>query len=231
MTLLTCLLTNLSNSFDWQILTHLDAYLTGWIVLYGNWIYLFLFLIIFCETGLIIMPFLPGDSLLFMVGMVASQGHIKLLPTLGLLCLAACLGNIANYAQGKYIGKKLFEKGVFKFLVDPVQIEKSQHLYTKYGSYTIILGRFLPLVRTFIPFMAGVVRMAYFPFILYSFFGGVFWIVSLMLMGYYLGHFSFVREYLGAFILFVVSIVLLPMLYKVLRYLIQHILVKIKENR
>ncbi len=176
-----------------DLFVHLDIYLKYIIQSYGNWTYLILFLIIFCETGLVVTPILPGDSLLFAIGIFAAAGAIDLLKIWPLLVFAAILGDNINYAVGNFIGPKVFQyedSRIFR----KEYLRKTHDFYEKYGGKTIILAKYLPIVRTFAPFVAGVGAMTYPKFLLFNVIGGFTWVTVIMLPGYYFGNIPAVKS-------------------------------------
>lgn len=197
----------LAQFFD--IILHLDKHLTVLIQTYGTWVYLILFMIIFCETGLVVTPFLPGDSLLFVSGAMAASGALDVHGLFALLVLASFSGDNTNYWTGRYLGPRVFSREHSR-LLNPAHIERTQRFYEKHGGKTVILARFLPIIRTFAPFVAGIGRMQYRQFLFYSFAGGVFWIGFFVYGGYYFGNIPFVKNNLTAFILGIIVISVLP---------------------
>ncbi|OGS50058.1 MAG: hypothetical protein A3J79_04610 [Elusimicrobia bacterium RIFOXYB2_FULL_62_6] len=200
-----------------DLFLHLDKYLGAVIQDYGNWTYLILFLIIFCETGLVVTPILPGDSLLFAIGVFCGLGHLDIYLTLGLLSIAAILGDTVNYAVGHYIGPKVFhykDSRIFK----KEYLEKTHAFYEKYGGKTIILARFVPIVRTFAPFIAGVGAMTYGKFLVYNVAGGLLWVCSITLAGFFFGNIPVVKNNFTAVILAIVFISVLPGVIEYLRH-------------
>ncbi len=202
---------------------HLDQHLFTMILDYGVWIYLILFLIIFVETGLVIMPFLPGDSLLFAAGtfcagVIGASGEtasLNLWLVLGLLVVAAILGDTLNYTLGNKLGLKMLNwKVKGKPLVNPKYIEQTQDFYEKNGPKTIIIARFVPIVRTFAPFVAGIGSMKYSTFIRYNVIGGLVWVVGLTLLGYFFGNMPIVQENFETVIFGIIGISLLPMVWE-----------------
>lgn len=192
-----------------QIFLHLDKHLSAVIQAYGGWTYLILFLIIFCETGLVVTPILPGDSLLFAIGSFAALGAIKLEYLLFGLTIAAILGDSVNYAIGHYMGPKVFSKTnsrIFK----KEYLDKTHRFYEKYGAKTIIFARFVPIVRTFAPFVAGIGAMSYGKFLTYNVVGGVAWICLFVLGGYFFGGLPIVKENFTAVILAIIVISIMP---------------------
>ena len=195
---------------------HLDTHLNAIIQAYGVWTYLILFAIIFCETGLVVTPFLPGDSLLFAIGTFAALGSLDLVVTLILLSVAAVLGDAVNYAIGYRLGPRVFqwERGRF---FNPEHLERTHRFYERHGAKTIVIARFVPIIRTFAPFVAGIGRMTYARFAAYNVAGGVGWITSLTLAGYLFGNIPVVRKNFSLVIFAIIAISLLPPLVEVLR--------------
>lgn len=197
---------------------HLDDHLREIILKYENWTYLILFLIIFVETGLVIWPFLPGDSLLFAAGTFAALGMLNLPLLLVLLFVAAVLGDTANYFIGKYFGERMLAlKFRGKVLVKPKYMQQTHEFYEKHGPKTIILARFVPIVRTFAPFVAGIGTMEYKKFISYNILGGALWIVGLTLLGYFFGTIKVVSDNFELVILGIIGLSVLPMLFEIIR--------------
>jgi len=207
MEILSALFGYLVHAFN--VLMHLDKYLGGVIQAYGAWTYLILFLIIFCETGLVVTPILPGDSLLFAIGAFCGLGHLDLALTLGLLSVAAVLGDTVNYAVGHYIGPRAFHyenSRIFK----KEYLQKTHAFYEKYGGKTIIIARFVPIVRTFAPFVAGVGAMTYGKFLAYNVAGGLLWVFSVTLAGYFFGNIPVVKNNFTAVIMGIIVVSVLP---------------------
>lgn len=176
-----------------DFIVHIEVHLDFIITNYHSWTYLFLFLIIFSETGLVIFPFLPGDSLLFAIGAFAARGSFDVL-TIGLTLLtAAILGDTVNYSIGRYLGVKLFTKEN-SFFFNKKHLHKAHSFYEKHGTKTIILARFIPIVRTFAPFVAGVGEMTYKKFITFSLTGAILWIFSFIPLGYFFGNLPFIQK-------------------------------------
>lgn len=199
--------------FDFII--HLDAHLQTIIAQYGTLTYLILFAILFAETGLVIMPFLPGDSLLFAAGTLAAVGALRL-PLLLVVCFAAAvLGDTVNYAVGKYIGPKAFS-GNIRFLKQ-AHLQKTQDFFEKHGGKAIILARFVPIVRTFAPFVAGVGTMHYPRFLAYNVIGGFAWVTGFLLLGYFFGNIPIVRDNLILVIPAIILLSLLPIAIEFIR--------------
>jgi len=203
-----------------DLFLHVDKHLENIINEYQNWTYLILFLIIFIETGLVIWPFLPGDSLLFAAGAIIAGGNtdLNVVTLILLLIVAAFLGDTANYLIGKYFGNKLLGTTVRgKLLVKAQYMDKTHEFYEKHGPKTIILARFVPIVRTFAPFVAGIGKMHYGKFLSYNIIGGVVWITSLTLLGYFIGTNAVVKENFELVVLGIVGISVLPMIIEFIR--------------
>ena len=196
---------------------HLDQHLAEVIQQYGKTTYLLLFLIVFLETGLVVTPILPGDSLLFAAGAFAALGHLRLWPLFFLLCVAAILGDTVNYAIGARIGPKVFHYPKSRFF-NPEHLKKTHAFYEKYGGKTIIIARFVPIVRTFAPFVAGVGQMSYRQFIGYNVVGGILWVTICVFAGYFFGNLPFVKKNFSVVILAIVVISLLPAVIEYLRH-------------
>ncbi len=201
--------------YVFDIFLHLDVHLSAITAQYGIWTYAILFLIIFCETGLVVTPFLPGDSLLFVIGNLAALGALDLQTLLILLIIAAILGDSVNYSIGNYIGPRAFSKAgsrIFK----KEYLEKTERFYAKYGGKTIIFARFIPIIRTFAPFIAGVGSMSYARFIIFNITGAVAWITSFTLAGYLFGSIPMIRK---NFTLIVIAIIVISILPGIIEYL------------
>lgn len=204
---------------------HLDAHLFVLIQEYGIWIYAILFLIIFVETGLVVMPFLPGDSLLFAAGTFCAgvtkgteMAELNLWLVLLLLIIAAILGDGVNYFLGKTIGAKVLHWKIGKRqLVKQKYIDQTQAFYEKHGSKTIIIARFVPIVRTFAPFVAGIGAMSYSKFLKFNIIGGIAWVCGLTLLGYFFGNLSFVQKNFELVIFGIIGLSLVPMVFEILR--------------
>ena len=204
----------ISGIFD--LLTHLDQHLLSLLHNYGGWIYLILFLIIFCETGLVVTPFLPGDSLLFVTGTLAATGALNVQGVAALLMAASFSGDNTNYWIGRCLGPKVFRKEQSRFF-NRNYLEKTQRFYEKHGGKTVLVARFIPIIRTFAPFVAGVGRMRYLRFVLYSLGGSVFWISFFVFGGYYFGNVPLVKQNLTAFIILIIFVSILPGVIEFLR--------------
>ena len=182
-----------------DFILHVDRYLEAFVAQYGAWVYALLFLIIFVETGLVVMPFLPGDSLLFIVGAMCGAGLMNLPLVMGLLLVAAILGDQTNYTIGRYFGPRVFQWEDSRFF-SRKGFDQAHAFYEKYGGITIILARFMPFIRTFVPFVAGVAEMTRSKFTLYNVVGGFIWVVGLTLAGYLFGTLPIVQQHLSKII-------------------------------
>lgn len=200
-----------------ELVLHLDRHLDQLVSQFGPWIYVILFLVIFAETGLVVTPILPGDSLLFAVGAIAARPEAGLSVTLimVLLFVAAVLGDGLNYLIGKYSGEKLLRMKTR--WINPKHIEKTQEFYQRYGGKTIVIARFIPIVRTFAPFVAGIGRMGYGRFMWFNIAGGLLWIVSVTLAGYFFGNIEIIRKNFGLVVIGIIVVSILPAVIEVLR--------------
>ena len=198
-----------------DLFLHLDQHLGQLITHYGTWTHLILFLIVFCETGLVLTPFLPGDSLLFAAGTFAALGALDLWLIVVLLIVVAILGDTVNYWIGSYIGPRAF-RGDMRFLRKEY-LDRTHAFYEKHGGKTIILARFVPIIRTFAPFVAGVGAMSYGKFITYNVVGAVLWVGLFVLGGYFFGNIAVVRENFSLVILAIIAISILPIAIEMLR--------------
>ena len=200
-----------------DIILHLDTHLLALTQQYGIWIYAILFLIIFCETGLVIAPFLPGDSLLFVAGALCGMGALQLELLVPLLVLAAFGGDNTNYWIGRLLGLRLLNRASPRFLKHE-HLEKTQMFYAKHGGKTIIFARFLPVVRTFAPFVAGIGTMNYRLFMMFSALGSLAWIGSLTLAGYFFGNIPVIKNNLTLMILGIVLVSFIPAIREFIRH-------------
>jgi len=209
-----------------DFILHLDVHLIAMIEDYGLWIYAILFLIIFVETGLVIMPLLPGDSLLFAAGTFCAgfkneageSAHLNIWIVLGLLIVAAILGDGLNYFFGKKIGLKVLKWKIRgRQLVKQKYIDQTHAFYEKHGPKTIIIARFVPIVRTFAPFVAGIGEMSYAKFLKFNIIGGVSWVLGLTLMGYFFGNLTIVQENFEIVIFGIIGLSILPMIIEIIR--------------
>ncbi len=195
-----------------DVFLHLDTHLADVVRDYGAWTNTLLFVIVFCETGLVVTPFLPGDSLLFTAGALAALGNLNVALVFLLLSLAAVLGDSANYGIGKRIGPRAFD-GSVKFLKQE-HLRKTEAFYEKHGKKTIILARFVPIVRTFAPFVAGVGSMTYGTFLAYNVVGGVAWVAICVFSGYFFGNIPVVKKNFSLVVLAIIGISTLPLLWE-----------------
>ena len=195
---------------------HLDTHLYAAIQAYGAWTYLLLFLIVFCETGLVVTPILPGDSLLFAAGALAAGSSLNIVWLAILLSVAAVLGDAVNYAVGHFMGPKVFSRPDSRFLKREY-LDRTHQFYEKYGGKTIIIARFVPIVRTFAPFVAGVGSMTYWRFASYNVIGGVAWVTICLFAGYAFGNLPIVKENFTLVLLAIIFVSLLPGLFEFLR--------------
>jgi membrane-associated protein len=193
-------------TFALDFILHVDKYLESFVQSYGAWVYALLFLIIFVETGVVVMPFLPGDSLLFVVGAMCGVGLMSYPLSVGLLFAAAVLGNQSNYAIGRYFGPKVF-KWEDSRLFNKAAFDSAHAFYEKYGGITIIAARFMPFLRTFAPFVAGVAQMTRTKFTFYDVTGGALWVGGIITIGYFFGNIPFVKAHLDKIIW---AMILLP---------------------
>ena len=186
-------------AFGLDFILHVDRHLADFVSAYGNWVYALLFLIIFVETGVVVMPFLPGDSLLFVVGALCGLGLMSLPASMALLTAAAVLGNQTNYTIGRHIGSRVFGWQQSRWF-NRDAFDRMHAFYEKYGGITIVLARFMPFLRTFAPFVAGVAQMSRRKFTLYDVSGGALWVCSLTLAGYLFGNIPWVKANLSTII-------------------------------
>lgn len=200
----------------WDFFLHLDKHLAMLVQNYGPWIYAILFAIIFCETGLVIAPFLPGDSLLFIAGALAAGGGMDVHILVVLLIIAAVLGDAVNYQIGAWLGPRIFKNDDARFLKKS-HLEKAHAFYEKWGGAAIILARFTPFLRTYVPFVAGMSKMSYRKFALYNITGGVIWVASLTYLGYFFGNIPWVKANQGFMVIGIVIVSLIPVLIGVVK--------------
>ena len=200
----------------WNLLVHLDQHLAALLQQYGAWIYLILFAIIFCETGLVVTPFLPGDSLLFVAGALAATGGIDVHLLALLLVIAGVLGNTVNYSIGYFIGPRVFHWEGSRFF-NRKALERAHAFYEKHGGVTIIITRFVPILRTFAPFVAGIARMTYLRFSVYNVAGALAWVLSLLYAGYWFGNVPVVKQNLSAVIIGVIVLSVMPLVVEYVR--------------
>ena len=199
-----------------DVILHLDVHLLKWVAEYGTWIYAILFAVIFCETGLVVTPFLPGDSLLFVAGAIAATGELNVHLAFAILAAAAFLGNMANYFIGRYLGENLFRNPKSRFL-NPAHLEKAHAFYERHGGKAVVISRFLPIIRTYVPFVAGMARMRRREFLAYNAGGAVLWTGGLLYAGYFFGNIPWIRGNLTAIIVGIVVVSLLPLAWAFVR--------------
>ena len=198
-----------------DLVLHLDVHLQALVANYGIWIYAILFLIIYCETGLVVTPFLPGDSLLFVAGAVAAGGGMNVHALFAVLVVASFSGDNTNYWIGRFLGPRVFSRAGSK-IFNPKHLERTHGFYERYGAKTIVIARFVPIVRTFAPFVAGMGRMFYPRFAGFAFAGAIFWIGLLLYAGYFFGDLPIVKQ---NFSLVIVAIVLISIMPGAIEYL------------
>lgn len=199
----------MSNLID--IFLHLDEHLSLYINEYGIFIYVILFAIVFCETGLVVLPFLPGDSLLFATGALAATGSIKMLPIYLIFCIAAIVGDTVNYSIGHFLRDKVAARENIRFIKGEY-LERTSKFFDKHGTSTIILARFVPIIRTFAPFVAGVGMMPYRKFLLFNVTGGILWVSIALFAGYFFGNIPVIKDHFSIVILGIVAVSLVPVL-------------------
>ena len=204
-------------TFLLDFILHIDRHLAALVADYGAWIYVILFLIVFCETGLVVMPFLPGDSLLFVAGALAALGgmHIHLL--VGLLIVAAILGDTLNCHVGKHLGHRLVARPDSRWFHHE-WLDRTHAFYDRHGGKTVVIARFVPIVRTFAPFVAGMGSMAYGRFLRYNVLGGIAWVTSFAYAGYWFGNVPVVKQNLSLLIVAIVGVSMLPGVVGYLRH-------------
>ncbi|MBW7955426.1 DedA family protein [Patescibacteria group bacterium] len=204
-----------------DFILHLDKHLVEIVSNYGFLTYAILFLIVFAETGLVVTPFLPGDSLLFATGAIAAIGDLNIFFVLAILIAAAIIGDTVNYWIGHFLGQKIIDSPKVPF-INQKHIDKTQAFYAKHGGKTIILARFVPIVRTFAPFVAGVGKMDYSKFILYNIIGGVVWVLSFTLAGYFFGNIPAVKENFTIVVFAIIGISVVPMIFEFVKAKMEH---------
>jgi membrane-associated protein len=203
-----------------DFILHIDRHLVDLCAMYGMWIYAILFLIVFCETGLVVTPFLPGDSLLFAIGSLAAIGAMHVEYAIPLLICAALAGDNTNYWIGRKIGPKVFSQEKSRFF-NKEHLNRTHRFYNRHGRITVILARFLPIIRTFAPFVAGIGRMTYRTFLLFSIIGALLWVNLFVLIGYFFGNVPFVKQHFSVVILALVLIPGTPALVEFIRLFVQ----------
>lgn len=200
-----------------NFILHIGEHLQELVNNYGNWIYAILFAIVFCETGLVVLPFLPGDSMLFAAGTIAAVGDMNIFVLIGLLIVAAILGDFVNFEIGKHFGQKLFSNPNSKIFKQSY-LQQTHDYYEKYGGRTIIIARFIPIVRTFAPFVGGMGNMNYAQFARYNIVGAVLWVVSFTTLGYFFGQLPFVKEHFSWIMIAIIVFSVVPMVIEIIRH-------------
>ena len=200
-------MTVIKTFFD--VILHLDKYLTVIFQNFGMWTYAILFMIIFCETGFVVTPFLPGDSVLFATGALASIGSLNIFILFPVFFISAVAGDTANYFIGKKIGSKIFDKEDVKY-INKEYLKKAHSFYERHGSMTIVLGRFIPIIRTFVPFVAGIGEMNYPKFITYNMLGGFMWVILFLGGGYFFGGLPFIKQHFSIVVIAIIIISVIP---------------------
>ena len=193
----------------WDLAVHLDRHLAAFVAQHGTWVYALLFAIVFCETGLVVTPFLPGDSLLFVTGALAAAGGMDIAVVMTVLVSAALCGDNVNYWIGRLIGPRVFHYKESRWF-NPKHLERARAFYEKHGGKTIIIARFVPIVRTYVPFVAGVGAMPYLRFLSFSVVGALVWVISLCTVGYFFGNLPVVKDNLTLVIIGIVLISISP---------------------
>ena len=200
-----------------NFILHIGDHLQELVNNYGNWIYAILFAIVFCETGLVVLPFLLGDSMLFAAGTIAAVGDMNIFVLIGLLIVAAVLGDFVNFEIGKHFGQKLFSNPNSKIFKQSY-LQKTHDYYERYGGRTIIIARFIPIVRTFAPFVGGMGNMNYAQFARYNIVGAVLWVVSFTTLGYFFGQLPFVKEHFSWIMIAIIVFSVVPMIVEIIRH-------------
>lgn len=200
-----------------DFILHIGDHLQELVKNYGNWIYAILFAIVFCETGLVVLPFLPGDSMLFAAGAIAAVGDMNIFMLIGLLIVAAVLGDFVNFEIGKHFGQKLFSNPDSKIFKQSY-LQKTHDYYEKYGGRTIIIARFIPIVRTFAPFVGGMGKMNYAQFARYNIIGAILWVVSFTTLGYFFGQLPFVKQHFSWIMIAIIVLSVVPMVIEIIRH-------------
>src|SRR3990170_7595032 len=200
-----------------DLVLHLDQHLAAFVQTHGAWIYFLLFMIVFAETGLVVTPFLPGDSLLFVAGTLAAAGGMNVGLLIALLIAAAILGDAVNYWVGHHLGPRVFRNKDSRFF-KPAYLDYTHAFFERHGGKTIIIGRFLPIIRTFAPFVAGIGSMTYGRFLLYNVAGAILWVVSLVMAGFLFGNLRIVKENLTLVIIGIIILSLVPGFVEYLRH-------------
>ncbi len=199
-----------------DIVLHVDRYLDIIIQTFGVWSYIILFMIVFCETGLVITPFLPGDSLLFAAGALAGIGSFDVRILMIVFPVAAIIGDNVNYWIGRTIGPRIFHRENVRFL-NKKHLDRTHEFYEKHGGLAVVFGRFAPIIRTFMPFVAGIGKMNYAKFLAFDIFSGILWPAIFVLSGYYFGNLPFVKKYFSLVVVVIIIISVIPIIYQLVR--------------
>ncbi len=200
-----------------EFVLHLDRHLYDLVSSYGTWVYGILFVVVFAETGFVVTPFLPGDSLLFAAGAIAATNALNPHIVAVILIIAAILGDTVNYYIGSYIGPKVFSKPK-SFFFNPDHLQRTHRFYEKYGGKTIIIARFIPIIRTFAPFVAGIGKMTYLRFISYNVFGGILWVLLFVYAGFFFGNLPMVKRNFSLIIIAIIIISVIPIFIEFIRH-------------
>jgi membrane-associated protein len=201
----------------WDLAVHLDRHLAAFVAQHGTWVYALLFAIVFCETGLVVTPFLPGDSLLFVAGALAAAGGMDIAVVITVLVSAALCGDNVNYWIGRWIGPRVFHYTESRWF-NPKHLERTRAFYERHGGKTIIIARFVPIVRTYVPFVAGIGAMPYLRFLSFSIVGALVWVISLCTVGYFFGNLPVVKNNLTLVIIGIVLLSISPGIVAWLRH-------------
>lgn len=194
-----------------DFIIHTDQYLLDWVAQYGAWVYALLFLVIFSETGFVVTPFLPGDGLIFTVGVIAGTGALDIWIAALLMIIAAFLGNAVNYHIGLYLSRKVIDVGKIRW-VNKKYLDQTHEFFEKHGQKAVVLSRFLPVFRTFVPFVAGLSKMTRGRFLNYTFWGGVAWVVAFSAAGYFFGQIEWVKKNLSLIVLLLIIVTIIPVI-------------------
>jgi membrane-associated protein len=200
----------------WDFFLHLDEHLAAFVAQHGAWVYALLFAIVFTETGMVVMPFLPGDTLLFVVGAIAAAGGMDIVTVMGVLVAAALTGDNVNYWIGRWAGPKVFRAEDSRWF-SRKHLDRTHAFYERHGGKAIVIARFVPIVRTYVPFVAGIGSMSYARFLAYSVAGAVLWVVSLCLIGYWFGNIPLVKDNLGVVVVLIVALSMTPLVVEYFR--------------
>ena len=200
----------------WDFALNLDEHLAGFVAAHGTWVYALLFAIVFTETGMVVMPFLPGDTLLFVVGAIAAAGGMDIVTVMGVLVAAALTGDNVNYWIGRWAGPKVFRAEDSRWF-SRKHLDRTHAFYERHGGKAIVIARFVPIVRTYVPFVAGIGSMTYAKFLAYSVAGALLWVVSLCLIGYWFGNIPLVKDNLGAVVVLIVALSMTPLVVEYFR--------------